>query len=498
MVTSANTAEVKGDYTLDDWGQILANIAFPMLEPTARGIEKVVKEGDNLSIDRFCDSMLHDPGAVLTMLRRANSLPRGRLSSDVTTLENASMLIGVDKVKDLHKQMKQLALPATTDVNRHYMQVASRAFHAAYQAYDWAVQRADMMPKESFVAAFMHEIGEMALLLHGGDEVMRIHELMTSEDMPADEAEYVVLGFSLEQLSHRLAVRWKLPELVSDSMSAEHASNPRVYGVMLACQLANYVDETGWYTDKVQGCMERVSDYLEKSFSSTVEMIHVNAVAAARESQWYGAMPAAALLPRVPEIVLDESGEQQDDGKQHDMLNHFCLMPQIEVFDMVLRQIQTQAQHQNLEVLMGLVMLALHDGLGLNRVVFAMPEGAGSDTLVARYLSGTDNDPEFSKLKIPLAPANLFTHVMKKSQSIWLNETNKDKFWKMVPDDIKVRIETDTFFAGSVFVNEEPVGLFYADRHILDCKLDEAAYKRFKVLIQLVGKAIEAQRANKA
>jgi len=498
MVTSASTAEVKGDYSLDEWVSILANTAFPMLEPTARGIAKVVKEGDNLSLDRFCDSMLHDPGAVLTMLRRANSLPRGRLSSDVTTLENASMLIGVDKVKDLHKQMKQMPLPAQSDIERHYTEVASRAFHAAYQAYDWAVQRADMMPKESFVAAFMHEIGEMALLLHGGDEVMRIRELMTCEDMPADEAQYVVLGFSLEQLSYRLAARWKLPELVTDSLSAEQASNPRVYGIMLACQLANYVDETGWYTEKVQGCMERVADYLEKSFSATVEVIHINAVTAARESEWYGAMPAAALLPRLPEIVLDEVGEEQDDGKKRDMLNHFCLMPQTEVFDMVVRQIQTQAQHQNLEVLMGLVMLALHDGLGLNRVLFAMPESQDSDTLVARYLSGTDNDPEFSKFSISLAPANLFTHVMKKSQSIWLNEGNKNKFWKMIPDTFKELVGTDSFFAGSVFVEEKPVGMFYADRHILDCKLDEATYKRFKVLVQLVGKAIEAQRANNA
>jgi len=496
MPSSANTAQVSDENNLEEWVRILTHTAFPMLEPTARDIAEALKDNENVSMDRFCDSMLHDPGALLTMLRKANGMPRGRLSSEVTTLESAVMLMGVNKVKDLLGRMKPLALPAESDVSRRYMDVVSRAFHGAYQAYDWAVQSADMMPKESFVAAFMHEIGELALLLHGGDEIGRIHELMTTEDMPADEAQYIVLGFSLEQLSYRLAVRWKLPELVTDSLSAEQASNPRVYGIMLACQLAGYVSESGWYTEKVQRCMEHIADHLDSSYSNTVEMIHANAVSAARESSWYGAMPAAALLPRIPEVIIDEEGEEQVDTDEDNVPNHFCLVPQIGVFDMIIKQIQTQAKDNNFEVLMGLVMLALHDGLGLNRVVFAMPDGSNSDVLVANYLSGTDNDPEFSKFKIDLMPTNLFTHVMKKPQSIWLNDGNKEKFWKLVPEDIKSLTQTDRFFAGSVFANEEPIGMFYADRHIHDCHLDEATYKRFKVLTQLVGKAVEAQRAN--
>ena len=144
---------------------------------------------------------------------------------------------------------------------------------------------------------------------------------------------------------------------------------------------------------------------------------------------------------------------------------------------------------------MNLVTRCLHDGLGLNRVVFTMLEGLEHDELNARYMSGTDNDPEFNQFKISLSPTNLFTHVMKKPQSIWLNDDNKDKYGKLVPDSLKEIIHTSSFFAGSVFVGDKPIGMFYVDRHTEDCHLDEATYKRFKVLIQLVGKAIEAQQA---
>ena len=478
---------------LDEWVELLADVRFPILEVTARSVV-AIKSSEGMSMDRFCDSMLHDAGAVLTMLRWANSLPRGRLSSDVTTLESAAMMIGLEKVKHLPDEMDSLSLPAEDEHMRAYVHVMSRAFHAAYQAYDWAIQRADMVPKESFVAAFLHNIGTMSILLNGGDEINKIREVISDDDMSADEAQYLVLGFSLKQLSYALAVKWKLPELVTDALSADKATNPRVYGVMLACQLARLA-EAGWYSKEILDCTQHVADYLEFDFSRTIRMIHRNAVGAARESEWYEVIPAAALLPLIPEFDVDIEGNQIITDEYEHENHHFCLMPQLDIYKEIVLQIQTEARNLELNSLMHLVTRCLHDGLGLNRVVFTMLEGIEHDELYARYMSGTDNDPEFNQFKISLFPTNLFTHVMKKPQSIWLNDGNKEKYGKLVPDSLKEIIHTSSFFAGSVFVGDKPIGLFYVDRHTEDCHLDEATYKRFKVLIQLVGKAIEAQRA---
>lgn len=490
MSTMTATDSGTNKFSLDDWVEILADIRLPILEVTAKNVQ-AIKSSAGMPMDRFCDSMLHDAGAVLTMLRWANGLPRGRLSSDVTTLESAAMMIGLEKVKHLPDEMDSLQLPAEDEHMRAYIHVMSRAFHAAYQAYDWAVRRADMVPKESFVAAFLHNIGSMAILINGGDEINKIRAVVEEDKMSADEAQYLVLGFSLKQLSHALAIKWKLPELVTDSLSADKATNPRVYGVMLACQLAR-IAESGWYSQEMLDCAEHVADYLELDFSRAIRMIHQNAVGAARESAWYEVIHAAALLPLIPEFEVDEEGNEiiNEENECH----HFCLMPQLDIYQEIIVQIQTQARDLNLNSLMNLVTRCLHDGLGLNRVVFTMLEGSEHDQLNARYMSGTDNDPEFNQFKISLSPTNLFTHVMKKSQSIWLNDDNKDKYWKLVPDSLKEIINTNAFFAGSVFVDAQPIGLFYADRHTEDCHLDEATYKRFKVLIQLVGKAIEAQR----
>ena len=491
---SMNSAGIKNDAKrdLNDWVEMLADIKFPILDATAKSVLEM-QTSTGMSMDRFCDSMLHDPGTVLTMLRWANALPRGRLSSEVTTLESATMMVGLEKVKHISDKMVVLQLPAEDEHMRAYIHVACRAFHAGYQAYDWASRRADMVPKESFVAGFLHNIGTMSILLNGGDEINQIRAVIENDDMSADEAQYLVLGFSLKQLSHALAVKWKLPELVIDSLRAEKASNPRVHGVMLACQLARLA-ESGWYTPEMLDCTQSVAEYLELDHQRAVSIIHQNAVAAARESEWYQVISAAALLPRIPEFELDEAGNPVVSEEEPEF-HHFCLIPQLSIYSALVENIRAAASLIDLDTLMNLVMRAMHDGLGLNRVVFSMLEGMEHDELKARYMTGTDSDPEFNQFKILLTPVNLFTHVMKKPQSIWLHKGNQDKYLKLVPDQLKDIIRTDEFYAGSVFVDEKPIGMFYADRHIKDCHLDEATYKRFKVLIQLVGKAIEAQRA---
>ncbi len=490
---SSITVENDKKLDLNGWVDLLVDIKFPILDVTSKSVV-AMNSSTGMSMDKFCDSMLHDPGTVLTMLRWANSLPRGRLSSEVTTLESATMMIGLEKAKRLPSEMTALLLPAKDEHMRAYMHVACRAFHAGYQAYDWATRRADMVPKESFVAGFMHNLGSMAILLNGGEEINQIRDVIENDGMSADEAQYLVMGFSLKQLSHALAVRWKLPELVIEALQADKATNPRVYGVMMACQLARLA-ESGWYSPEMMNCTQNIAEYLELGHDRTTWIIHQNAIDAARESEWYQVTPAAALLPRIPEFELDNDGNPIIAEEIEEAPHHFCLMPQLEVYNDLIENIRSAASLIDLGTLMILAMRAMHDGLGLNRVVFAMLEGVEHDELKARYMTGTDNDPEFNQFKIMLVPVNLFTHVMKKAQSIWLNDGNKDKYLKLVPDKFKEIIRTDSFYAGSVFVDGKPIGLFYADRHTEDCHLDEMTYKRFKVLIQLVGKAIEAQRA---
>ena len=127
-------------------------------------------------------------------------------------------------------------------------------------------------------------------------------------------------------------------------------------------------------------------------------------------------------------------------------------------------------------------MNAMHQGLGLNRVVFALLTQHRTH-LRPRSIVGVHNDPHFTKFAITLGANTLFDRLMEKPQSLWLDEHNRTKFWPAVPVDFQRLIKVNRFYVMSVFVKGKPIGLFYADRASNSCELDEKCYKLFKQLV---------------
>lgn len=476
------------DDALHTWLERLAGQHLPLLPESARLLSGISPQS-GMPVDRLCGATAADPGAVLEVLRRANAPRRKNLSNRVATLENAAQMLGVAQVQSLPDSLAVVPMDRQSQDVQAYLQVVVRSYHAGLQAYHWAVYRGERVPKEVFTAGLLHDVGEMMLALHGGvAELKRIRQLQRLERMPADEAQYVVLGFSLEQLSLGLARRWNLPELLLQSLEAEYAQQPRVLGVMLAAQLAR-LSEMGWYGEDLQECLEGAATLLEVPVDDLSVQARIHAVEAARDVAHIANLPSARRLPMLPGEEPAEEGDGPEAEPEPDGPVHFCLMPQWAVYDEVVARLEDHGLDLNLHDLMTHVMRALHDGLGLNRVVFAMLSRDRS-VLQARYLAGTDNDPAFSQFRLNMERNHLFSRLLEREQAVWLNEENHARFWPLVPDGVKKLIQTDTFFAASVVVEAKPIGLFYADRHLPDSRLDANAYQRFKRLSQLSSQAI--------
>ena len=431
------------------------------------------------------------------------------------------MMLGIRQLRELPVGQKFIQLPGKGLRQYWLMRLISRNYHAASQAYDWALMRGDMMPKEVFVATFLHNIAGMMLWVHAEDVMWQINALVHQENLSLDEAQYLVLGFGFDQLSARLARAWKLPELVIDSLDAENIHNPRVRSVRLAIQLSRRV-ELGWYDEHVVQCYEEVATLLSMSVDQLVPRIHQVAREAAIESALYGVTPAAALIPMLPgrfppppfppewrDYGVTQPRERIEEARkavrdnqpsEPDLASNsgVCLVPQLDVFQRVALKLTREVDTlNNLNDVMKEVLVGLHDGVGLNRVAFAM---MSRDELLlkSRFMSGVDNNAVFSHFIIHNDGKNLFSMLVKKQQSVWVNESNFSKFWPLVPPDFARMIEVESFFAMSIVVKGKAVGFFYADRHNPNCRLDERAYTRFKQLVTLAGKTIEkVQERNK-
>ena len=502
---------------------------LPIFGHSARAFRKIDLEGGR-AFEGYGDIILRDPGLALRTLKQLQEGSKKPLRTEISSMAQATMLLGIDRAKRLPLGHPQLESTLTGYAQQGYVRAASRAFHAAFQAWDWAHIKNDHAPEEVLLAALLHDVAEMALWVVAPDKMHQFRKLMLKDGLPTDEAQYIAFGESLEHFSREIADRWQLPGLVGEALRPENANNSRVQGVMLAVQLARCT-ERGWYWEKAERLIPQIADYLGTATDEVITHVHKNAIRAAHEAPFYGARHAAALLPMLPGgdelIIEDEFPESKAEieagiapvkatspeaAKQASAQNlektatstvktspkeagldtahaQVCLTPQADLFKSALRELYQGIGTLDFSELMRKAVHCMHDGIGLNRAVFARIN-KHPDKLVASYCIGSDNDPSFSRFEISLDQSHLFTRLLEKQVSLWITDDNREKFWPLVPNDFKVLIKTNTFFVMSVHVGGKPVGLFYADRRSTDCKLDENAYKQFRQVCQLVAKGL--------
>jgi len=482
-------AQLQNNGDVDAWVEQLASTPFPVFPETSESLRNLSEIDVESSVDRFCSRILYDPGGVIAILRRANSGRKGRLGSNVSTVENAAMMIGVQKMRQLTEDHPQIEHSGTTESEKGYMRIVARAYHVAYQAYDWAICRGDMVPKEIFVAALLHDLGAMALWLNAPDKMKAIHEIKYEKQVSDDEAQYVILGFTQELLGQKLVGALGLPEFILDCMKSEDARNPRVQIVKLASQMV-HLSESYWYSDDMCECQEAIAELLDISFDDVVKRTHKNAIEVARETGFYGISQSASLLPMTsgewPNVV-GGGKKDEEDGK------HFCLMPQAFMHDAAIRSLKSAVKTgMDINHLVVIAQAALHDGLGLNRVVFALLS-RDKTKLEGRYIVGADSDPVFSQFSIDvdMGRKDLFTQLLQKPRSVWLSHENKDKIWPMISEKFRGLVNVEEFYAMSIFAKEKPVGIFYADRHLKDIQLDTRSYESFKRVCSLFSKVLD-------
>jgi HD-like signal output (HDOD) protein len=466
------------------WVHKLDKSCMPALQANTELLRQLAAS-DKADIGQMTNLIESDPGLTLRLMRYINSLSHKHLRSEITTVRHALMMLGIDHVQKFSEDIPTIEA-LDENIQQRLLHHFNRSFHAAYQARDWGRLSRDAVIDELYLGALLHNIGAILLELNAPEEMDRVREIMRETQKDSEEAEYVVFGFSLDQLTLELAKHWRLPSILTDALQSENAQQNRVFNVMLAAQLAKQV-EHGWYKPATTRLLEQIADFMLADVASVATMVHKNAVEAARlSSQFKVQHPAATLL-------YPATGEEEEQTEQtaettyeteQSAESELCLLPQQKVLLRVMKALAQTTAEIPLKDIISLALEGMHEGLGLNRTVFAMltPD---KGQLKARSIRGSDNDAHFNRFVVDLANHNLFSRLMEKPQSLWLNDENRGKFFPLIPIQFHKLTHNEHFFVMSLFVRNKAVGMFYADRP-RDCQLDAESYKQFKQIVAQV------------
>ena len=291
---------------IDAWTDFFAVVDLPVLKRTYLAVGELHKNVDKVKGGQVTDIVLRDPMMTLKVLQYLQLNRNKRRTADITTIDHALMMLGLEPFFAHFGVLDVMELTLDRDKVglQGALRVLSRARHAALYARDWARYRHDIEVEEVMVAALLHDLAEMLFWCFAPRIAFDIQaRLLRDPALRSRDAQRAVLGFDFLELQLRLAERWSLPGLFLDLMDDQQRSKPRVINVSLAVTLARY-SALSWNHPFLPRLYEAIGRFLRVSPPELQDRVNPVTLAAARDWRWYGVLPAAALLPLLP----DESG----------------------------------------------------------------------------------------------------------------------------------------------------------------------------------------------
>ncbi len=197
----------------------------------------------DLSIRRLSEMVGRDASLTAKLIRMANSSFYA-LSSEVTSLDKAIMVLGVKSVRllTLSLSLSGLFPPPSADAEI-VLEVRRRAVVNALANRAFLAELDPVLRDEGFLVGLLHNMG--ALVVAQSDP-QRFEDLFgVADHWPSVERQVEVLGFELDDLTATLLDQWGLPTFLSNSIRGrgrpEH--RPADDRLVVALELATFAEE---------------------------------------------------------------------------------------------------------------------------------------------------------------------------------------------------------------------------------------------------------------
>jgi hypothetical protein len=257
---------------------------LPVLRATALELERLARDQDRIPGNALSAAILRDPFLTLCVMRFIHSHRSRSQTVDITTIAHALLMLGQARF------FREFSKPSLLDAQPglHPQALAriragmSRSRLAALLARDWANLRHDLDPEEVMIAALLHDIPELLLILWQPD------------------ADGPVPPEAVADLRLNLFERLGLPGLIRDLARDDSDLDPRALNVRHACALARHCAQ-GWFEPAIVDDLAQAQRLLHISPPELWERVRKVVLNAAREWMHYRVRPAASYLPLLPD-----------------------------------------------------------------------------------------------------------------------------------------------------------------------------------------------------
>jgi HD-like signal output (HDOD) protein len=441
---------------------------MPVFSATVKHITEMSANHDS-SMSELTLEVLRDPSLTSKLLTVANSAEYTR-GIPVGTVSRAVMQLGFDAVKTV--TISSCLLESVLKGQKKDKVVAEilKCLHAATQSRKMSKVLKNPASEEIFVATLLHRIGHIAFWSSNGELVTKLDRAIQERpNVPQEQLEREILGFSLNEVTASLAKEWSLGDIIIDSLNA-NIKNETTTCIRLGHAIAGRMADHGLDSEEYKTVISAVGKFLKMDGETALSFIKENTTETVDEASNFGIRDISKFIP------LHSDQQPAQDSGTPPAYNSPDQILQIEV----LAELNTMYREKKLifNNFLATLLEGLSRGIGTDRVLLAVIDKE-RQAVVGRYGIGTvPADIEKFDFEIePLSPTPV-SEVLQTKKPEWVSPARRLN--KFMSKEVLWRVKSEEFFLGVIQIRGKVLGVIYADRYTSGRRMTDDDFVSFR------------------
>ncbi len=443
----------------DAWVERISNKEMPALCSTVRMLEQMAKD-DTSSLAHLGQSVLHDHGLTTRILRVANSVTYSRSGNQVTTMSRAAVLLGFNALKHICITATLVdSLLKNRDISHsvydRLLRLMAQSFHAGMLSKMLLADHDDETREEAFIAALLHNLGESAFWSMGGPLAEELDDKLRLSPDNEDETVREMLGTSFNKLSIGLASSWNMGKLLIASLTDPDRRTPEVQAINLANRFSALMMNPHTTQPQLQQGLKELGKVMELDIAQVKQKVKRCNYESVRLATTYGARMLTPYLDKGANALLLPEQEQVPQPIESNEVLQLRMLRELTFLTL---------EKADINLMIHTALEGISRGIGMDRVLVLMLNRE-KNRLTPRFVTGLQGDLLKQRFTLDVSERNnLFAQLLSQQEPLWIASLNDPKWSPLISPSLRTAVHNKGFFIAPIIVEQQSIGLFYADR----------------------------------
>lgn len=469
---------------LQSWIDRFNQAELPALAAVVQDLHRLTL-GHTSSVQQLADVLLRDAALTSKVLRIGNSVYYNPSQEPIRTISRAIVLIGFDNVRQIGLSVSLIDGLLARSSREQLAELLAQSFHAAVQARNIAGYVLSRSDEEVFIAALLHNVGELAFWGCAGETADDLASALAQPGVNADDVVMDLLGTSFRQMSLALVKSWNLGDTVSLALQASSQNDPAVKAVTLGAKISQAALE-GWDSATMESLVGQLASFIGVTPQEAMQQVLASAEETVKMAATFGASQLCKLIPNTdPEQIR----LQQEQRKAR------LLQPNLLILQQALQDLGLMvSKRADLGLVLDTLFKGLHQGAGLERIMLVVLAD-GQSCFRCKRVIGEGTAGWAHDFILPVeqtAQPHIFSYALRNKEALWMGVPASYNLNELVTQPIRQRLGQGMFFIAPLLAGTREIGLLYADSRVSGRALKHEQFVAFQRFTQLTGRCLEA------